>query len=165
MKSTLIVRQEHAGLIAVEIRRIIGQRLKDALPSYFVGRRNEIEQALELISGFTDPDQRPPLLVYGLKGIGRRSLVQAIARDNLSYATNVHIALKAGDLLPETFIRLSDALSPGGVKNFADLLAEQEAKAQEVLLADIVHLIKVACASGTLPVLVDDGALALALAL
>ncbi len=160
MKSTLIVRQEHAGLIAVEIRRLIGQRLKEGMPSYFVGRRNEIEQALDLISSFTDPDQRPPLLVYGLKGIGRRTLVQAIARDNLSYSTTIPIALKAGDLLPETFIRLSDALSPGGVKNYADLLAAQEAKAPEVLLADIVHLMKVACASGTLPVLVDDGALA-----
>ncbi len=160
MKSTLIVRQEHAGLIAVEIRRLISQRLRERMPSYFVGRRNEIEQALDLISGFTDPDQRPPLVVYGLKGIGRRTLVQAIARDNLSYSTTIPIALKAGDLLPETFIRLSDALSPGGVQSYADLLAEQEAKAPEVLLADVVHLMKVACASGALPVIVDDGALA-----
>ena len=160
MKSTLIVRQEHAGLIAVEIRRLISQRLMERMPSYFVGRRNEIEQALNIISGFTDPDQRPPLLIYGLKGIGRRTLVQAIARDNLSYSTTIPFALKAGDLLSETFIRLSEALSPGGMRNYADLLAEQEAKAPEVLLADIVHLMKAACASGTLPVIVDEGALA-----
>ncbi len=160
MKSTLIVRQEHAGLIALEVRRLIGQRLKERMPSYFVGRRNEIEQALDMISNFTDPDQRPPLLVYGLKGIGRRTLVQAIARDNLSYSTIIPIPLKVGDLLAETFVRLSDALSPGGGENFADLLAEQEAKAPEALVADIVDLMKVACASSTLPVIIDEGALA-----
>jgi len=160
MKSTLIVRQKQTGLIAVEIRRLIAKRSMERMPSYFVGRRNEIEQALDLISGFTDPDQRPPLLVYGLKGIGRRTLVQAIARDHLSYSTTIQITLKAGDLLPETFIRLSDALSPGTAANYADLLAEQEAKAPEVLLAEIVQMMKVACAGGTLPVIVDDGALA-----
>jgi tetratricopeptide (TPR) repeat protein len=160
MKSTLIVRREHAGLIAVEIRRLISQRLKEAAPSYFVGRRNEIEQALDLISSFADPDQRPPLIVYGLRGIGRRTLVQAIARDNLSFSTTISISLKAGDLLPETFVRLSDALSPGGVKSYADLLAAQQAKAQEVLIADIVDLMKITCASGTLPIMVDEGAMA-----
>jgi tetratricopeptide (TPR) repeat protein len=160
MKSTLIVRQEHAGLIAVEIRRLIGQRLMERMPSYFVGRRNEIEQALNMISGFVDPDQRPPLVIYGLQGIGRRTLVRAIARDNLSYSTIIPFVLKAGDLLPETFIRLSDALSPGGVQNYADFLAEQEVKPPEVLVADVVQLMKVACASGTLPVIVDDGAVA-----
>lgn len=160
MKSTLIVRQEHAGLIAGEIRRLISERVRERMPSYFVGRRNEIEQALDLISRFTDPDRRPPLLVYGLNGIGRRTLVQAIARDNLSYSTTIPITLKAGDLLPETFVRLSDALSPGEVASYVSLLTEQEAKAPEVLVADIVQLMRVACSSGTLPIIVDDGALA-----
>jgi tetratricopeptide (TPR) repeat protein len=160
MKSTLIVRQQHTGLIAAEIRRLIANRSMERMPSYFVGRRHEIEQALDLISGFTDPDQRPPLLVYGLKGIGRRTLVQAIARDHLSYSTTLPITLKVGDLLPETSIRLSDALSPGKTPNFPDLLVQQEAKAPEFLLAEIVQMMKVACAGGTLPVIVDDGALA-----
>ena len=160
MKSTLIVRQEHAGLIAVEIRRLIAQRLADRMPSYFVGRRSEIEQALNMISGFADPNYRPPLVIYGLKGIGRRTLVQAIARDNLSYSTTMPFELKDGDLLPETFIRLSDTLSPGGVTNYANLLVEQEAKAPEILVSDVVNLMKVACASGTLPVILDNGAIA-----
>ena len=160
MKQTLIVRQENAGLITVEIRRMIGQRLAARMPSYFVGRRAEIEEALDVISGFTDPDQRPPLLVYGLKGIGRRTLVRAVARDNLSYSTTLPVALGAGDLMPETYVRLSDALSPGGVADYAVLLTEQQAKAPETLRADVLDLLRVACDAGTLPVLVDDGALA-----
>ncbi|MDO9609874.1 MAG: tetratricopeptide repeat protein, partial [Brevundimonas sp.] len=160
MKSTLIVRREHPGLIAAEIRRLIGQRLIERMPSYFVGRRNEIDQALDLISGFTDSNRRPPLLVYGLEGIGRRTLVRAIARDHLSYSTIIPFTLKAGDLLPETFIRLSDALSPGGAANYMDVLAEQEKKEPDVLLADIVELMKIACTGGTLPVIMDSGALA-----
>lgn len=160
MKSTLIVRQENAGLIAIHIRRLLNQRLIERLPTYFVGRRSAIEQALELISRFTDPNQRPPLVVYGLDGIGRRTLVKAIARDNLSYSTTIPVKLKAGDLLPETFIRLSEALSPGGIMDYSNFLAEQEKKTQEALLADTLHLIKMACSAGTLPVIVDDGAIA-----
>lgn len=160
MKSTLVVRQHHAGLIAVEIRRLINQRLAERRPSYFVGRRGEIEQALDIISSFTDPDCRPPLLVYGLKGIGRRSLVKAIARDNLSYSTTIPVTLKSGDLLPEAFIRLSQAASPGGIASFDELLRQQELKTREALLEDITDLMKIACMAGTLPVLVDDGALA-----
>ncbi|SEM05948.1 Tetratricopeptide (TPR) repeat [Bosea lupini] len=160
MRSTLIVRQSHAGLIALDIRRLISQRLKERLPSYFVGRRAEMDQALDLISSFTDPSHRPPLLIYGLKGIGRRSLVQAIARDNLSYATTIPLPLKAGDLLPETYVRLSAAMSPGGTPDYAELLAKQEAKAPADLLLDVIQLMKIACTAGTLPVIIDDGALA-----
>ena len=68
MRATLIRKEASPGLIATDIRRIISQRLGERIPRYFVGRRAEIEQSLETISGFTDPNFRPPLIVYGLKG-------------------------------------------------------------------------------------------------
>ena len=92
-----------------------------------------------MISGFVDPDQRPPLVIYGLQGIGRRTLVRAIAEDNLSYSSIIPFALKAGALLPETFIRLSEHPIAGEVKNCADSFAEQEAKPPQVLVADVVR--------------------------
>jgi hypothetical protein len=36
--STLIVRQDKPGLIAVDIRQLIGSRLAGQIPTYFVGR-------------------------------------------------------------------------------------------------------------------------------
>ncbi len=160
IKLTLVVEQYRPGLIAIEIRRLINQRLSDRLPTYFVGRRNEIDQALEIISSFTSPNHRPPLLVYGLKGIGRRALVQAIARDNLSYSTTLFIVLKSGDLLPETYVRLSEALSPGGITDFDATLAEEAGKTQEEIVSDILTLMRTSCDAGTLPIIIDDGAVA-----
>lgn len=160
MQATLIKRETQPGLIATDIRRIISQRLEERIPTYFVGRRAEIEQSLEVISGFTDPDFRPPLIVYGLRGIGRRSLVQAIARDNLSFASTLPISLRAGDLLPEASIRVAEALAPGGISDIAAFLKQQEQKPQAELINEITDLLRQACQAGSLPVLVDEGALA-----
>ena len=160
MKLTLVVEQNRPGLIAGDIRRLIGDKLTENLPSYFVGRRNEIEQALEIIANFNDPEYRPPLLLYGLKGIGRRSLIKAIARDNLSFSKTININLKSGDLLAETYIRMAEAISPGGIGNFEQALQEQSAKSVGQLTGEILTLMRAACTSGTLPVIVDDGAVA-----
>lgn len=160
MRVSLIKKETLPGLIATDIRRIIGQRLRERIPTYFVGRRAEIEQSLTIISSFTDPNFRPPLIVYGLKGIGRRSLVQAIARDNLSYASTLQINLRAGDLLPETSIRVAEALSPGGVSDLTAFVKQQEQKTQVDLVNEITCLLREACQAGSLPVFVDDGALA-----
>lgn len=159
MKSTLVVRQSEPGLIASDIRRVINQRLADRIPTYFVGRRNEIDEALEVISGFTAPDFRPPLVVYGLRGIGRRTLVQAIGRDNLSFSTTMPFVLRAGDLLAECFVRLSETLSPGGITDYTSTLSRQAQKSESEQVSDIVVLLRSACQAGTLPVLVDDGAI------
>lgn len=160
MRATLIRRETQPGLIATDIRRIISQRLQERIPTYFVGRRAEIDQSLEIISSFTDPTFRPPLIVYGLKGIGRRSLVQAIARDNLSFASTLPINLRAGDLLPEALIRVAEALSPGGISDLAAFLKQQEQKPREDLVNELTSLLRQACQAGTLPVFGDEGALA-----
>ncbi|WP_083483056.1 toll/interleukin-1 receptor domain-containing protein [Thauera sp. 63] len=160
MRATLIRKEASPGLIATDIRRIISQRLGERIPRYFVGRRAEIEQSLETISGFTDPNFRPPLIVYGLKGIGRRSLVQAIARDNLSFSSILPINLHAGDLLPETSIRVAEAISPGGISDLVAFLKQQEQKAKGNLVDEITSLLRQACQAGTLPIFVDEGALA-----
>jgi hypothetical protein len=61
MKSTLIARQTQPGLIALDIRRILGARTRSRIPLYFVGRQNELDQALRHTASFVDPDYRPPL--------------------------------------------------------------------------------------------------------
>lgn len=160
MQATLIRNEASPGLIATDIRRIINQRLGERIPKYFVGRRAEIDQSLETISEFTDPNFRPPLVVYGLKGIGRRSLVHAIARDNLSFASILQININSGDLLPETSIRVAEAIAPGGISDLASFLKQQESKPIAILVDEITSLLRHACHTGTLPVFVDDGALA-----
>ncbi|MHC2619951.1 hypothetical protein ACVIW2_001983 [Bradyrhizobium huanghuaihaiense] len=160
MKSTLIVKQTQPGLIATDIRRMINRRVADRTPTYFVGRRNEMEQALGILSEFTSPEFRPPLLVYGLGGIGRRSLVQIIGRDHLSFSNTLPVVLRSGDLLPEAFVRLSEAISPRAIPDYKAAIADQEAKSDGEQIQQILDLLRSVCDARTLPVLVDEGAMA-----
>lgn len=51
-------------------------------------------------------------------------------------------------------------MSPGGITDYSKFLADQEKNTQETRLADTLHLMKMACTAGTLPIIVDDGAIA-----
>jgi hypothetical protein len=149
MKETLIARLSEPGLIALDIRRVIGERVARLMPTYFVGRQSELHQALEIIASFTDPSFRPPLIVYGLTGIGRRSVVQHIARDNLSYPKLLRVETNAGDLLPEFQLKLNDAISPRSIPDLKAHLGSQSLKSSATLVSEIVSSLQKACSTGT----------------
>lgn len=161
MKSTLIVRRNEPGLIALDIRRILGEKVHARIPSYFVGRQNELDQSLREIASFTDPDYRPPLLVYGLTGIGRRSLVSAIGRDHLSFPKLFIIDLKQGDLLPELLLKVTSRLSLDAASDPASFLEAQSEKDAPSLVGEIIELFESICSSGALPVVVERDAISL----
>lgn len=160
MKETLIVRLSEPGLIALDIRRVIGERVARLTPTYFVGRQGELHQALEIIASFTDPDFRPPLIVFGLTGIGRRSVVQNIARDNLSYSKLLRVEINAGDLLPEFQLKLNAAVSPRSIADLRAYLNSQSLKSSAALVAEILSILQKVCSTGTLPVIIDHNAIA-----
>ncbi len=161
MTTTLVVRQSEPGLIALDIRRVLGERRRAMTPSYFVGRQKELEDALEKIAGFSDPAYRPPIIIYGLSGIGRRSLVRAIARDNLSYPKLLEIELKEGDLLPEFLLKITFAVSPSSVADPITYLADWSQRQPDDVIKEIILLLKTICASGALPVIVERDVISL----
>ncbi|MEQ6335776.1 hypothetical protein V2I08_20550, partial [Sphingobium sp. MK2] len=84
MKSALITKQASPALVASDIRRAINTKISETRPKHFIGRTSEVDQTIDLITSFTSPDYRPPIVLYGLPGIGRRSLLESVARDGLS---------------------------------------------------------------------------------
>lgn len=155
MKATLVTRQSSPTLVAKDIRRVLAARLAERRPRYFVGRQNESQEALEILTSFSDPQYRPPLFVFGLNGIGRRSLVQDVGRNSLSYPKTLEIGLREGDLLPELLLRLSTALARQEIINPIEFLKIQILRRSEDVVADIVKGLVDVCSASTLPVIVD----------
>lgn len=160
MKATLVTRYNSSTLVAHDIRRAINEALGNSRPSYFVGRQNESQEALEILTSFADPQYRPALFVYGLDGIGRRSLVKDIARNALSYPTILEINLREGDLLPELLFKVAATLARGDLGNPHDFLRHHSSRDVRDLVKDIVDALIGVCAKSSLPVIVDHGAIA-----
>lgn len=159
MKATLIVRQTSPGLIALDIRRHINSIASSKKRTYFVGRGAESDRAVEIITSFVDPAFRPPLIIYGLSGIGRRSLTQIISENSLSYAKQLIVELSAGDLLPELMLKLSNRISASALDDPQEFVEQQAKRPVIELVSDIVTDLRRICEAGTLPVILDDGAM------
>jgi tetratricopeptide (TPR) repeat protein len=98
--------------------------------------------------------------LFGLNGIGRRSLVRDIGRNSLSYAKTLEITLTEGDLLPEFLLKLSTSLARGDIGNPKEFLQHHAKRKSEFVVADIIDSLVGVCATSTLPVIVDQGAVA-----
>src|SRR5262249_104253 len=136
------------------------ERLKDTKPTYFVGRLSESQEALDVITSFPDPDYRPPIIVYGLNGIGRRSLVRDVARNNLSYPKTLEIILREGDLLPELLLKISAAVARQEIEDLNAFVDYHSTRDPRDLITDIISTFIEVCATSTLPVIFDQGAIA-----
>ena len=161
MRATLISRLEAPGLIALDIRRILGEKSRSQTQSYFVGRQNELSQALDHIAAFHDPNNRPPLVIYGLTGIGRRTLLSAIGRDHLSLSKLFIIELEQGDLLPEVLLKVSTKLSPDSIADPIGFINDHSKRPNPTVAEEIVNILETICSSGSLPVFVERDAMPL----
>jgi tetratricopeptide (TPR) repeat protein len=160
MKTTLITRHNSPALVAKDIRRAINEELKEQRPTYFVGRQSESQEALEILTSYPDPQYRPPMFVFGLSGIGRRSLVRDFGRNNLSYSKTIEVNLREGDLLPELLLKLSTALAHSNIGNPNEFLKHHSTRDHHLLIIDIIESLVGICATSTLPIIVDQGAIA-----
>jgi hypothetical protein len=157
MQTTLITREESPSLITLDIRRLINRKIAERRPTFFVDRSEEAEAALEIITSYESPTFRPPLTAFGLDGIGRRSLVRYIARNNLSYAKIVDLEIKEGDYLPETLLYLSLFVAPKSIDDPNGFLLVNQKRERSTIIHDIMQILCGICDSGTLPVFIDRG--------
>lgn len=157
MKSSLITRQNSPALVASDIRRAISGKMAEQRPKHFIGRTVEFDAALDIITSFTSPENRPPLVVYGLSGIGRRSLVDSVARDGLSLKRSHVIRLREGDLLPELSLKLVASLGREPVRDQKAYLDRAIGLPPAELSAEIIDNLRAICDARAMPVLLDEG--------
>ncbi len=159
MKATRVERQQIVGLISLDIQRVLTERLQQRSKSYFVGRHAEMETALEIIASNIQAAVYRPLIIYGLDGIGRRSLLGAVARDHLSFDKLFTVELVEGDFLPELYFKILQRLSPGSISDPSAFVALQEARPTDELISSIIKVLLNICESQALPVILDRNAI------
>lgn len=154
MRGELATRQTNPRLVALDIRRVLNRELEKRRPHLFLGRNEAMESALDLITS----DSRP-LITYGLKGIGRRTLLGEVGRNSLSYSKNIKIEIRSGDELPELYLYIQSymGLISRGAEN--DFISEARNIDLHELVSQIVIALASICQSGTYPILIDYGAL------
>ncbi|WP_369324423.1 TIR domain-containing protein [Burkholderia cepacia] len=92
--------------VAREIATILDKRLGSTRRDYVFGRvqeRDKISKALNPISG----EIPRALILWGLPGIGRRTLLGEVARTYLQYKHVLNLRIESGDTLPEVVFKLA----------------------------------------------------------
>ena len=87
--------------VAREIHFHLQELIRDQQQALFVGRRRELSEAEERLLSYGEAG--PPRLhsVFGLSGIGRRTIVKRVAADLLNLPKAVTLRVEEGDELQE----------------------------------------------------------------
>lgn len=146
--------------VAREIRHALDAQARNRQRSLFIGRSRElvgIEGKLLPTDGSTAPRI---MLVSGLPGIGRRTLIERVARDHWSLDRILDIRIEPADNLSDIAVKLADRLEPyNTVDAFRSITERIRAESSEKLLSRVAAYIRAAHGSKELPTFVDSGGL------
>lgn len=154
LKKSLVTTYDNPQLIALDIQRVINEVSAARRPNLFVGRSQKLEEAGDLLA-----EGVSPLIVSGLGGIGRRTFISEVARSQLSYPKVLSIALRPGDELAELLLYARNALGLTSAASAKDFLELAATKTSAELTLEIISLFEEICNTGTLPLIIDSGAL------
>lgn len=153
-----IVSQASAKAIAREIRSHIDDLLREERKPFFLGRSSELrelEHQLLPIDGSIPPRV---IALWGLDGIGRRSVCERVARDVLNLKRLLVIRVEDGDSLAEIVAKLSDQLEPyAGDEELRHLVQVVQESSETELIQRLRRLLKTAIVNRELPVFLDTG--------
>lgn len=146
------------GPIARVVRELIDDLTQDEQHQLFVGRAVE---AAELQSALVPPDglgEAPLVIVKGLPGIGRRTLLQRVAHNSMALSRVVTVRVEAGDTVNSVAAKIADLFEPLATPEQArsttlEIMSLDEGAALERTVADL----RVGQTLGELAVLYDDG--------
>lgn len=107
LRKGLVVSAKSPSAVAREIAQVLDKRLGATRSSYFFGRsteRDRISKALNPIA-----KELPRILaLWGLPGIGRKTLLEDVARSYLQYKDFVALEVENGDELPDLLFKLAE---------------------------------------------------------
>ncbi len=155
-----VKKQKSPKLCARKIDYHLHELVRDRQQPVFVGRTTEIteaEKALIPIDGSKAPRF---FLLFGLPGIGRRTLARRIANDVLRLPKSIVIPIETGDGLTELAIKVSEEVAPfGSQQEFKDKIERLEKEGRTLLMAQLVDDLRAFVDNGDMPILHDQGGL------
>ncbi len=149
-----------ARQVARTIRYALEAQARTRQRALFVGRTRElgsIEEGLLPADGSAPPRM---MLVSGLPGVGRRTLLERVARDHWSLPRIVELRIEGADDLKDVALRLSDRFEAYNTTDELQAIAETvRSEPHDMTVNRITRYLHVANASRELPVFIDAGGL------
>jgi len=158
LKSALIVNEKSPSVIARDIKHHLDKQAEEFQRPIFLGRaaeRDALEECLNPFDGSTSPKV---ISVFGLPGVGRRSLIKSAINELYSLKKYVEIEIDSGDNANAVCSKLADIIEPYSCQEeLKDIVNEimglQESDAVVRSIKNISDIVK----SGELPVFIDLG--------
>lgn len=162
LNTALIKKANSPSAIAREIKHHLEEAAEEFQRPVFLGRSRErelLEGALNPIDGSSPPKT---LSVFGLPGIGRRSLVRNVAKDLFSLHKCVEIEIEAGENINSLCAKLADIIEPYSCKEeLKDIIHDINSLDETAALLRVIHNLKSIISANELPIFVDAGGLTL----
>lgn len=162
LTTALIKKVSSPSAIARDIKHRLEEAAEEFQRPVFLGRSKErdfLEEALNPIDGSKPPKT---LAVFGLPGIGRRSLVRNVTKDLFSLHKCVEIELEAGETLNSLCAKLADIIEPYSCQEeLRDIVEEINSLSETEALLRVTNNIQSIMSANELPIFVDSGGLTL----
>lgn len=162
LTTALIKKVNSPSAIARDIKHKLEEAAEDFQRPVFIGRAKErelLEEALNPIDGSKPPKT---LAIFGLPGIGRRSLVRNVTKDLFSLHKCVEIEVEAGETLNSLCAKLADIIEPYSCQEeLRDIVKEINLLPETDALMRVTSNIQSVMSANELPIFVDAGGLTL----
>ncbi|WP_354079843.1 tetratricopeptide repeat protein [Constrictibacter sp. MBR-5] len=146
--------------IANEIRFHINDQIRLHQQPIFVGRSAELNEAQRAIVPIDGSLPARAFLLYGLSGIGRKTLASRIASDTLSLPKITPVRLEEGDSAAELAVKLAEYIeqysNADELRRMVSLITNEEISELE---SRIVRYLQLITQNGDMTIIVDDGGL------
>ena len=146
--------------VAREIIFHLQDLMREKQQPMFVGRHKELSIAEEKLLTYDDTGPRRIFIVFGLAGIGRRTLIRKISENFLSLPKTVDIRIQEGDEVKDIAVKLAEQAEVyTDLENLKILVSEIERSTAIEALQRVCSDIKILVMNGELPVFIDTGGL------
>ncbi len=160
LQKAVVTRASVPKLVAREIRDQLDALLRAEQQSAFVGRSREVaaaEKALFPADGSAAPRV---LALWGLSGIGRRTLSGRLGRDLLNLKRPLVFQVQSGDSVQDIATKVATRLQAHNTPNELQATVARLAAADtQTALKEILSYLEAAITASELPVFVDAGGL------
>ncbi|MCW8965780.1 MAG: TIR domain-containing protein, partial [Candidatus Pacearchaeota archaeon] len=158
LKRALIRTESSPSIIAREIQHHIINAAENYQHPLFLGRAREREILEDIVTPYDGRKKPKNFVVFGLPGIGRRSLIASCINELFSLQRIVEIELEAGDNANSLCIKLADKIEPYSCQSeLRDIIVEIESLSETCALDRASRNIEKLVLCGELPVFIDSG--------
>lgn len=158
LKSALIVNEKSPSVIARDIKHHLDKQADEFQRPIFLGRALEREALEECLNPFDGSRSPKVISIFGLPGIGRRSLIKSAINELYSLSKYVEIEVDSGDNANAVCAKLADIIEPYSCQEeLKDIVTEimglSETDAIDRIITNVGEIVK----SGELPIFIDLG--------